>query len=124
MTVSSVMGLAQLKAEWLSERQVLLSQNVANVNTPGFKPMDLASFNAVLHSLAMPPSEGSSSTTSSSSFARWKSFEAASSETMVSGNSVSLEDEMLKLNETSSQYSFNTNIIKSFHRMISSSLKG
>jgi flagellar basal-body rod protein FlgB len=123
MTVLSVIGVAQLKAEWLSQRQVVLSQNIANVNTPGFKPRDLAGFNHVLQSLEMPIEGGNTSGAGHDLFNRLKSFEVKSSETLVSGNSVSLEDELLKVNETNSQYSFSTNVIKSFHRMISSSLK-
>jgi flagellar basal-body rod protein FlgB len=119
MAISSVMGLAQLKAEWLSQRQELLSQNVANVNTPGFKSRDLVGFSDVIQSL----NSSSSNSVGSNAISGFRSFTVASSESLGSGNAVSLETEMLKLNETNSQYSLSTNIIKSFHRMISSSLK-
>jgi flagellar basal-body rod protein FlgB len=44
-------------------------------------------------------------------------------ETTHSGNNVSLENELLKLGETSSQFALNTGLIKSFNRMIMASLK-
>ncbi|MGB3139981.1 MAG: flagellar basal body rod protein FlgB, partial [Aestuariivirga sp.] len=44
-------------------------------------------------------------------------------ETAHSGNNVSLENELLKLGETNSQFALNTSLIKSFNRMIMASLK-
>ena len=119
MAISSVMGLAQLKTEWLSQRQELLSQNVANVNTPGFKPKDIAGFNDLIHSLASSISGGAGASPADA----FRSITVASTEPLGSGNAVSIEAEMLKLNDTNSQFSLSTNIIKSFHRMISASLK-
>jgi flagellar basal-body rod protein FlgB len=40
-----------------------------------------------------------------------------------SGNSVSLEQEMLKAGDINRDYSLNTAIVKSFHRMFMTSLK-
>jgi flagellar basal-body rod protein FlgB len=40
-----------------------------------------------------------------------------------SGNSVSLEQEMLKAGDINQDYSLNTAIIKSFHRMFMTSTK-
>ena len=40
-----------------------------------------------------------------------------------SGNSVSLEQEMLKAGDVNKDYSLNTAIIKSFHRMFMSTAK-
>jgi flagellar basal body rod protein FlgB len=45
-------------------------------------------------------------------------------EKVHSGNTVSLENELLKLGETNSQFALDTGLIKSFNRMIMASLKG
>ena len=44
-------------------------------------------------------------------------------EVVHSGNSVSLEQEMLKAGDINKDYSLNTAIIKSFHRMFMTSTK-
>ena len=44
-------------------------------------------------------------------------------EVVHSGNSVSLEQEMLKAGDVNKDYSLNTAIIKSFHRMFMSTAK-
>src|SRR3954451_611016 len=41
-------GLAAQHAKWLSVRQAAVSQNLANVNTPGFRAMDVRPFQDVL----------------------------------------------------------------------------
>jgi flagellar basal-body rod protein FlgB len=41
-----------------------------------------------------------------------------------SGNSVSLEQEMLKASEVNRSYALNTSIVKAFHRMYLASAKG
>jgi flagellar basal-body rod protein FlgB len=121
MAITSVMGMAHLKTEWLSQRQVLLAQNIANANTPGFKSRDLVGFESAMQSFG---NMNAQSTTASGAADEFKAYKVTSNDITESGNEVSLENEMLKLNETNSQYSFSTNIIKSFHRMISASLKG
>jgi flagellar basal-body rod protein FlgB len=44
-------------------------------------------------------------------------------ETSESGNSVSLEQEMMKAGEVHRDYSFNTSIVKAFHGMLMASVK-
>ena len=46
--------VASRQAEWLSVRQSTVSGNIANANTPGFRAMDVAPFNAVLDNTNMP----------------------------------------------------------------------
>src|SRR3954465_8957785 len=44
----ALLGLASQHMKWLSVRQVAVSQNLANVNTPGFRAMDVRPFHDVL----------------------------------------------------------------------------
>lgn len=39
-----IFALAEHKLAWLDARQRVLAQNVANADTPGYKPRDVASF--------------------------------------------------------------------------------
>ncbi len=124
MEISSVIGLAQIKAEWLSARQIQLAQNVANVNSPGYKSTDLVSFNEVLNNLNLTNPMNDASGARMNFQDAFKTVATPAEDTSMSQNSVSIETELLKMSETASQYSLTTNIIKSFHRMISASLKG
>jgi flagellar basal-body rod protein FlgB len=45
-------------------------------------------------------------------------------EVLHSGNSVSLEQEMIKAGDVNRDFSLNTNIVKAFHRMLLASVKG
>jgi flagellar basal-body rod protein FlgB len=44
LTRTSTVGLAERRIAWLEERQRVLAQNIANADTPGFRPRDLGSF--------------------------------------------------------------------------------
>jgi flagellar basal-body rod protein FlgB len=47
--------LAERRLQWLDRRQQVLAQNVANADTPGFRPRDLPDFAASLGSAATRP---------------------------------------------------------------------
>jgi len=124
MPISSVMSIANAKSLWLSARQELLAQNVANLNTPAYVSKDLVPFNEVMKALPNMSAEPQSMTTNYSFDSDFSKISVVNEAMLDSGNNVSLETELLKIGETTSQYSFNTNIIKSFHRMFLASLKG
>ncbi len=119
-------SLASQQNRWLSVRQSVLAQNVANVNTPGFKALDVEPFEAVLNATGVEMSktqanhmspvggEGAESTTEENS--KWQ--------VVHSGNSVSLEVQMLKSGEVAGAYARNTSVIKAFHRMLLASARG
>jgi flagellar basal-body rod protein FlgB len=120
-----VLQLAAQRTHWLSARDELLAANVANANTPGFKASDMRPFSAVLDSSEIsmvstspldikPPSEDS---------AEAGVVENDSSESTLSGNTVHLEDEMMKLSEVNRDYSLTTNIKRVIHQMMMASLK-
>lgn len=44
LTSTSTVALAERRIAWLEERQRVLAQNIANADTPGFRPRDLGSF--------------------------------------------------------------------------------
>ncbi|MFD2853698.1 flagellar basal body rod protein FlgB [Seohaeicola zhoushanensis] len=47
----SFFRLASRKMEWLSARQKVIAENVANADTPGYKARDVASFAETLESV-------------------------------------------------------------------------
>jgi flagellar basal-body rod protein FlgB len=121
-----LLDLASSQARWLAVRQTTIASNVANANTPGYKALDVSPFSKTLEqakvalattSPAHIPSEESEAMTE-------KVKKGDSWEIVHSGNSVSLEQEMLKAGDVNREYSLNTAVVKSLHRMFTASAKG
>jgi flagellar basal-body rod protein FlgB len=126
MSQVQLMSLAIQKADWLATRQSIVAQNVANANTPSYHAKDIVAFESFLDSpqLSMATSNPLHMDVSMTTQDRLRLVEDGKGDRNFSGNTVSLENELMKLGETNSQYSLNTGLIKSFNRMIMSSLKG
>ncbi|SDR61195.1 flagellar basal-body rod protein FlgB [Rhizobiales bacterium GAS191] len=118
--------IASLQARWLSIRQTTIATNISNANTPGFSSLDVHSFQDVLDKtqlnlattnvshIAISPTE--LSTTAAKTNDPW--------EVTRSGNSVSLEQEMMKAGDVNRSFSLNTSIVKAFNAMLTQSVKG
>ncbi len=113
------------QARWLAVRQNAVSQNIANVNTPRYGAVDVEPFESVIAkthlSLASTAPGHIAATPGEELTTRQKKTDSWS--VVHSGNSVSLEQEMIKAGEVSRQYSLNTNLVKSFHRMLMTAMK-
>ncbi|MBR1131103.1 flagellar basal body rod protein FlgB [Bradyrhizobium iriomotense] len=117
--------LASSQARYLELRQSTIATNVANANTPGFRARDVEPFNKVLDTMPVrlattSPShlQLSAAETDTRATAKKDSWEV-----VHSGNSVSLEQEMIKGNDVNRDYSMNSAVVRSFHRMLMSSVK-
>jgi flagellar basal-body rod protein FlgB len=112
-------SLLQNKLGYLSERQRVIAQNVANASTPGFTPSDLKPFEKQISLdpksnagvLAQPGrtdsgiSMGSPVDTHGPGKPRsYTAVSAPDSETTLNGNQVVLEEQMLKMSESRSDY--------------------
>lgn len=95
-----IFGLAQSMAQHASDRQKVVAQNVANADTPGYKARDLTPFSP------QEPAGFSLRRTSSLHVSgpetqqNWRSFEL-NTPMDPNGNSVTLEDEVLRSVEAS-----------------------
>lgn len=118
--------LTSQRNQWLSLRQTAISGNMANANTPSYKALDVAPFDSVLqtsqlelarsdpghfglsarqrHDLEVPQED------------KWDVYD--------SGNSVSVEKEMVKAGEVNGAFALSNNVIRAFHRMLIASTKG
>ncbi len=93
------------RLDLLSQRQKLISENVANASTPGYVPRDIdtSAFDRALTSAMQRSSRGGGSTaTVSTSMARI--VKSPDSETTLDGNAVELEDQVLKAAQTRQAY--------------------
>jgi len=92
--------LADARLAWVDRRQQVLAQNIANADTPGYKPRDVSSFAAQLDQMLAPArtdpghlggSEDSAQTLTPS----------LTPEVAVDGNAVSVTDQLAKVADTS-----------------------
>ncbi len=123
-----LLGLASRHAQWTTLRQAAIAGNIANANTPGYQAMDVAPFSAVLDKtrLDMARTDGGHLEMPAADAIRQGHAAKAGKDgwdTTLSGNSVSLEAEMLKADEVNRAYSLDTTIMRTFHRMLLTSVK-
>ncbi len=99
--------LSELKSKiiYTSQRHALLSSNVGNINTPGFKSKDLKPFYLsqalkshipmfVTHKMHIPISGNS----------KFRSFEPKDTDVKVDGNNVSIESQSFKIGSNSFEH--------------------
>jgi flagellar basal-body rod protein FlgB len=127
--MDSIFNLASQRASWLSERQSLISQNVANANTPGFKTLEAPDFQSVMSTVSSnfqlaTTNPAHLSLPDSQAFPPIESNEGDIWDGFHNENNVNLEQEMVKANEVHGDYALEAGIVKSFHSMVLSSLKG
>lgn len=110
--------LASQQANWLSVRQTAVASNIANANTPGYGAVDVLPFEAVLNK----KTTGLAATHPKHiHHAAMQTFTADSkddSPMMPSGNTVVLEEELMKSGQVRRDMEMNTAIVKAFHRML------
>jgi len=120
-----LLDLASQQERWLTVRQAVVAQNIANANTPGYAGMDVGAFEEVYDGAQLQMTETNSKHLSVDALDPESSTtkESAPWEVTRSGNSVSLEQEMLKAGSINREYSLNTSVVKAFNQMLSASVK-
>jgi flagellar basal-body rod protein FlgB len=120
-----LLQLASQQAKWLSTRQSAIANNIANANTPGYRAVDVRPFADVLDhtQITMATTNPAHINPVDEDVTNVRSAETDSWDTTVSGNSVSLEEEMIKGGDVNRSYTLNNNIKRAFHQMILSVLK-
>lgn len=122
----ALFNIASERNRWLAAKTAVLSRNIANADTPGFKAKDIASFEAALQLATVRP-------TLTHSAHLLPDGESAKSYDLVarpgdkqnlSGNSVNLETELMEIGQVRSQHSMVTGIVSAFHRMLLQASRG
>lgn len=118
--------LASQRNQWLSIRQATISANIANANTPGYVARDVQPFDAVLQqsTLELVTTNPAHVTQPTQRMDNVAEPEKNSWHVFDSGNSVSLEKEMVKAGEVNNAFALNNSVIKTFHHMLLTSAKG
>jgi flagellar basal-body rod protein FlgB len=110
MAVTDIPLVAMLKTRlhWHQTRQKLLAENVANADTPGFKPQDLRAPSFSPGGAGTPVVTVARTDAGHLSLAAARAGEVAVQarrfDTTPSGNAVNLEDEMLKVAQNQADY--------------------
>jgi flagellar basal-body rod protein FlgB len=116
----SLFDLASRQANWLTARQAAIAGNVANVNTPDFKAVDVEPFEAVLNGGASRLRATHAGHVGGAGGATEDDLKI---KTLASGQAVEIEKELMKAGEVQRAYDLNAAIVKSFHKMILSTVR-
>lgn len=139
------------KMDWLEERQKVIAQNIANADTPGYRPNDVTpiDFKSILGKATQTPSlasglsgigagAASSATsglaltnaahlnvggTSSGGTKPQERQEKHPYEVAPAGNAVVLEEQLLKMNETYTDHRFITNLYQKNIDMLKTAIR-
>jgi flagellar basal-body rod protein FlgB len=125
MSGIDLFAVSAQQAQWLSVRQSAVAKNIANANTPGYKPVDVEPFERILDKSGPELSATATShMTAGLEGLRGPSLKADKTwQVSPSGNAVSLEQELIKADEINRAYALNVGIVKAFHRMLMLSVK-
>jgi flagellar basal-body rod protein FlgB len=117
---SPLMTMLKRKMSWLGARQTVLSQNIANADTPQYTPSELKpiDFEKTLRSAATPSfsAAGTLLVTNPNHIAvgpkhaGYQDYDVRDKATDPLGNAVSLEQEMIKVADTQAQFQAASNL--------------
>jgi flagellar basal-body rod protein FlgB len=121
-----IFDVAAQQGRWLAVKQATIAANVSNANTPGYKAQEVRPFDEVLErtKLTLAATQAGHLDAAGTEMRSGAPKAAGGSDVSHSGNSVSLEQEMIKASDVNRTYALNTSIVKAFHRMYLTSLKG
>lgn len=117
--------LASRQAHWLSARQVVIAGNVANADTPDYTAKDVEPFGETLARtrLTLAATEPGHLGIGGAAARDVSTVERDGWAVEASGNSVTVEAELLKAGEVNRAFSLNTAIVKAFHQMLTRSVR-
>lgn len=110
--------LAARKMDWLAQRQEVLAENVANADTPKYKPRDLKAFDFKtalnqVHHLQPTQTNGAHLASRRDEAGPGKAEkDRRPYETKPDGNAVVIEEQMLKVSGTAQDFNLITNLYK------------
>ena len=117
------------RLKWLSQRQSVLAQNIANANTPGYKPRDLKELNfksmvgkSSSSQLGVARTNGAHLSGITGGQGRYQTVKTAGYEATPTGNAVVLEEQLMKSGETRMDYTTTLNLYRKHIDMIKTAL--
>jgi flagellar basal-body rod protein FlgB len=122
-----LLSLLRERMTWLNQRQDVLSQNVANADTPRYvardlKPLDFDRMVGEASGTKMMTTNARHISISSLHGGKFEDHETPDQESDPNGNAVSLEVEMIKVADTQAQYAAAANLYSKAVRMMKTAI--
>lgn len=124
----NILSMLKTKMGYLSERQDVLSQNIANIDTPGYRPKDLKEldFDRMVqvesHRLHLRATNPSHQGLKEKPFEYRTEKQKKTYETSPTKNQVVVEEQMMKVAETKLEYDTATNLYKKMAAMFKTAI--
>jgi flagellar basal-body rod protein FlgB len=115
---------AEQRLEWADRRQAVLARNIANANTPGYKPHDLQPFAAAVHNIAgvaLAQTHANHIAASPGVIAPNEVVDRAHLQS-PDGNAVALDEQLVKLADTETTHRLVTTIYRTYLGMFNAAL--
>jgi flagellar basal-body rod protein FlgB len=109
----ALFDLVDKRLAWVDRRQALLAQNIANADTPGWRPRDLAPFDATLKATGVALAQTDPKHLTGTSAAAQGILEATG-EQALDGNGVALDKELSKVADTDAMHQLVTDLYKKY----------
>jgi flagellar basal-body rod protein FlgB len=127
----SLFGMMKQRLAWLGQRQEVLAQNIANADTPGYRPRDIKPLefrgmvDRQLSPVNMEKTHGNHLAGRRASAERFDDqVTRRPYETAPAGNAVVLEEQMAKVSETSVAHRLTTELYRKHLGMIRTAIGG
>jgi len=132
LTSLKLFKMAMTRMDWAAQRQKVLSQNIANADTPDYRPKDLKeiNFKDVLRGTAAAPVNVARTNAHhlKGTIPEQEAFRARglpkTFEESPDGNQVIIEEQMQKVGNTRSEYNTAVTLMQSHMKMLSIAVKG
>ena len=125
MSEVTAIALGMRRIDWLTKQQASISENIANVNTPGYRAREASPFPKYLANgpRALAVTNAAHFGDVSSTPVKTRGRGADSWDASYSGNTVNLDQEMVNSAKVRVDYAATTSIIKALARMQQLALK-
>jgi len=123
-----LLSLLRERMTWLNQRQDVLSQNVANADTPRYVARDLKALDfdqmvsGAQSGTKMMTTNARHIAITASHGGKFEDHETPDQESSPNGNAVSLEVEMIKVADTQAQYAAAANLYSKAVRMMKTAI--
>ncbi|MGC9369187.1 MAG: flagellar basal body rod protein FlgB [Paracoccaceae bacterium] len=124
----SFFKIASQRMEWLSTRQQVISENIANADTPGYRAREVSAFSRMVDSSAQ--SSGAATTNARhiggserAGNVRVQEDKGAWDQSM-DGNTVVLEQQTIKASEVSESYRMAAQLYRKGHELLTLAVTG
>lgn len=125
----TLLAMAKKQMDWLSQRQEVLSENIANANTPKYKPRDLREldFKKVLSQVqpaVMPVSTNPGHIVPPMQDPQRVLTERLTYESSPDGNAIVLEEQMAKVGSSKTAYDLAASLMQKHVRLLRTAISG